>query len=1259
MSGTVARPKIPNTAPCAIETMFGWVLAGACGAQNDVGVSNCMLLTTSSPNSSPWSKLEGLVQNFWEQEAVGLIDKTQSFTHDERDAVEQFNESVTFNGERYVVGLPFKRDAPELMSNYNEAFSRLLTTERSLKKNPEKKEAYTTAINEYVENGFARELTNSELDEIDSCKRYYIPHHPIFKMTSASTKVRIVFDASAKAPNGWSLNDCLLKGPNLLPDIAAVLLRFHMNPIALNGDLRKMFCQTAVAAEFRPYQLYLWRNCDTMSEPKVYAMQRLMFGVTSSPFLAVQCVLHHANSSDVVTKHGSIVYDLLRRNMYMDDVHIGGTSVEDVIAQQRMVVDFFNSGGWSIVKFASNSPEVMAAIPKEFRHPSMVLDLDENEFGEASSLGLKWDTTVDVLYCKASDKLLKPDKVVTKRSILSKVSRIFDVFGFLAGFTIRAKILLQQLWKLKLNWNEPLNNDCAVKYTEWVAELADLETVKIPRCPFYLHQTAVSVQIHGFCDASLDAYAAIVYLRIEYSPNDVQVAYLMAKTRVAPLKGATIPRLELMAAHSLAKLTQYVISSLNEVMTVDSVHLWSDSKVVLSWIAKPSNTWKIFVRNRVQDIHDLFSSEVWRHCPGPENPADLHSRGIKLLDLRDNDLYWHGPEWLILDESCWPSKESCNELVSTELDELKKEGAKTAASMAIVHSRLSEIDTGIFERFSSYPKTVRLIARILRWRYCAQHPRRFATTCIGPEEYELAETFIFRLVQMTNFCDDYFELQATGIPRRNCCFKDMDPRNDRDRELIVCGDRLAFSALPDSQKSPIILPAKNGLVEKLILHVHSRNCHAPQDTTIAILRERFHIIHIRESVRRALKNCVTCRHYSSQVSQQKMGVLPLERVTPAPAFTDIGLDFTGPVYIKNEETGKMRKAYICIFTCTHSRMVHFELTNNMSTEEFLAALRRTINRRGWCKKIISDNQLTFKKAEKLVQLSIANDLGKDLHDESVQSFLAENGITWVYITERSPHRGAFYERLNRSLKEPLRKILGKARLNYTELYTILTDIEAALNQRPLTYLGSDPRNPQAITPSHLAIGRALKTVPNIPDDPRISVSKRYKHLQMLLKHFWKRWCKEYLPTLAKHHKWQSECSVPKIGDVCLISEDNVTRPNWPLARAIEAIPSKDGLVRTFKLRTKAGVLTRPVQKLHLIEKCDDVNDTPIDANDIDPDVNNLPELESGPEQISYVDRQISTDIEQSCRGGQDVPASRRIGTTRRGRKIRVPVRYLD
>ena len=228
----------------------------------------------------------------------------------------------------------------------------------------------------------------------------------------------------------------------------------------------------------------------------------------------------------------------------------------------------------------------------------------------------------------------------------------------------------------------------------------------------------------------------------------------------------------------------------------------------------------------------------------------------------------------------------------------------------------------------------------------------------------------------------------------------------------------------------MILPSNEPLIEKMILHVHAKNAHAPQDTTIAILRERFHIIHVRKEVRKILRRCVTCRHWNTKALTQKMGILPEERVRAAPAFSRVGLDFTGPVYLKvyGEET--VRKAYICLFTCTHSRMVHLELTNDMSTEEFLGAFKRMVNRRGWCSEIISDNQLTFKKAEKLIGISIGSLLKKHINVETFQKFLTDNGIMWKYITERAPHRGAFYERMNRSLKEPLRKILGKAKLNF-------------------------------------------------------------------------------------------------------------------------------------------------------------------------------------------------------------------------------------
>ena len=241
---------------------------------------------------------------------------------------------------RYVVALPFKENSPELLSNYSQARTRLISCEKSLKRDELKRAAYKTAIEDYVKCGFARQLTKKELKAIEDKPRYYVSHHPVFKDSSSSTKVRIVFNASAKDPNGNSLNDYLLKGPNLLPDIAAVLLRFRMHKFALNGDLRKMFCQNAVIPDYQRYRLYLWRDCNSNIQPKIYAMQRLMFGVTSSPFLAIQSVLCHSLSDNIVSRYGTHIHDWLMQNMYMDDIHFGGDTVEEVVKMQSDLGNF-------------------------------------------------------------------------------------------------------------------------------------------------------------------------------------------------------------------------------------------------------------------------------------------------------------------------------------------------------------------------------------------------------------------------------------------------------------------------------------------------------------------------------------------------------------------------------------------------------------------------------------------------------------------------------------------------------------------------------------------------------------------------------------------------------------------------------------------------------------------------------------------------------------------------------------------------------
>ena len=1181
--------------PIAVKSLFGYIIAGPCHKellQQNCGPKSAFLLQKNANYNCAFDfdKLDKKIERFWEHDAIGLLDKQFVRTQKEREAEEIFKNTTVFDGERYVVELPFSKEKPAFQSNYPEAVRRLKCTEKQLERSIDRKEKYENAIMEYVKLGFSRELNNTEAEEILKQEHFIIPHHAVFKENRVSTKVRIVFDASAKNRDGISLNETLLPGPNLLPDIASVLLRFRMHPVAITADIQKMFPQTKVHPKHHPFQIYLWRHCDKEIEPKLFVMERVLFGITSSPFLCISSIHKHAD--DNLSKFGETFCDTMKQNIYMDDVLIGGENEDEVMEKYKILIDFFSTGGWNLTKFASNSQAVMDEIPIEKRLPSLIVELDESDYGLAGPLGLKWHTIKDTLFCNVKPQLLQQDPTVTKRSILSKLSSIYDVFGFFAAFVIRAKILIQELWKKKLDWDVPITGEIEQKYRQWTDEIAILDTIELPRSPFrnIRKQQIKSIQLHGFADASLVAYGAVFYLRVESIDGEVEVAYLMAKTRVASLKKPPIARLELLAAHSLAKLKDYIIRSIGEEIYIDEIHYWLDSEISLAWIAKPSTKWKGFVRNRVQDIHDLTSVSDWKHCPGKDNPADFHSRGMKLQDLKTRDSYWKGPSWLIQDKSKWPQRSQEAKVADTTIQEIEKE---LCPQTVLITTGQEEKYPEVISRFNDYNKILRVTARILQWKRFASGTKQDIHRFIRVEDLSEAENCLFRRIQQIRFPDEFSTLENGRCLSKHSLILSHDPRWDPERRLIIGGDRLSLSSIPLETKSPIILPHKDELVQKLILYVHIKNCHCTQDTTLTLLRQRYQIVHFRNEVRKALKKCLICRHASTKPLEQKMGILPEERVNVSPAFSEIGLDFTGVVFLKSYNKRTTRKAYICIFTCAHSRMVHFELTNDLSTEEFLSALRRMINRRGWCHTIFSDNQSTFKKANRMIQYSVAKTVENHLNEEFVNKFLVDNGICWKFIAERSPHRGAFYERMNRSLKEPLRKILGHACLNYSEMYSLLTDIEASLNQRPLTYIGSDPMNLNPITPAHLAFGRPLQPFPVIEENRSkgLSVGRRYKHLQMVLSHFWQRWSTEYLPLLSERKCWVTEKTVPKVGDVCLVSEKNTSRPTWPLGRIIEAIKGRDGLVRTFRLRTQDGEITRPIQKLHLIEEDESNNFT--------------------------------------------------------------------
>ncbi len=1215
VSAHIVHPQGEGRQPSAWKTCFGYALMGPIPGNSTECNSLCTSVTTAL-------SLDSRLERFWKLDSLGIMDDERQLSQDEQAAVETFNKETIYADDRYTVPLPFKENAPKLDNNYSRVLRQLKSMEKRLLKNPELKESYQKAMNEYEARGFARELTPDEAQRFDQGEQYFIPHHAVIKELSVSTKCRVVFNASDPDQNGNSLNDCLLPGPSLQPDLGGVLLRFRSHRIALTGDIEKMFMQTAILPKYYQYQQYLWRDCDISAEPRRMVMTRLMFGVSSSPFCAIKSTHQHAESKEQI-KICPTICERVSTSLYVDDWQSGADMEDDVIKQYQDAVAFFKSGGWRLTKFASNDQRVLQAISSDDIHPHVTVDLADRQ-GDVratpTALGLHWDTQKDCLYVNVPHRLTNMNAVITKRTVLSTMSTVYDVFGFLAPYLITVKILMQVIWRLKVGWDIELQQPIKDAFLKWMAEMDNIKYLPIPRFMFPNRKNK-KVSVHGFSDASEKAYGAVIYMCYEDAAGLFETTFVISKTRVAPLKTQTIARLELMAAVILAKLVDYVIKQCTvpgSDLEVEDVHLWSDSEITLAWISKPSTTWKQFVRNRVQQIHQLTETMTWNHCPGKDNPADLLSRGTTLKELEKNDLYWHGPSWL-KNSIEWPSKKN---LPLDDKKALDSEEVERERSVVTLNMQANEIKPPpeFVLRSSRYLKTKRVYAWVLRFLGYIRGQQKSGQ--LTSEELMKAETLLLLNLQKRHFEPEINAICEQRKLPQNSPLLGYDPVIDNDSGLLHVGGRLQNSNLPGVVRHPIILPAKDILTKQIVESLHVQGQHAAIETTLSLVRQKYHVVHGREVVRKVVRDCLVCRHQQTKPVNQKMGPVPPHRVIPAPAFSDVGLDFTGVLHIKDGDV--VRKGYICVFTCPLSRMIHLELTMDMTTEEFLQALRRFMNRRGWCRSIESDNQTTFKKAKRVLEIAFAGRHWEKMSKAEIDNFMSKHGITWRFITERSPFRGAYWERLNRSLKEPLRKVLGNALLTYTEMYTLLTDIEATLNQRPLTYHGSDPTDPVPITPSQLAIGRNLKEVPTLMGNPSVSISARYKYLQRLLKHFWKRWTTEYLPQLQRKNKWQNEEVPLKVGDVVLVTEDNTTRPTWPMGRVTEVVPGRDGLIRTVKVKTKKGAFVRPVQRLHLLERSD---------------VSEIEENELTPQDGSTDAADESLIVDQ---GGQDVvePMSR-------------------
>lgn len=758
---------------------------------------------------------------------------------------------------------------------------------------------------------------------------------------------------------------------------------------------------------------------------------------------------------------------------------------------------------------------------------------------------------------------MRDHSVCTKRTILSEVSQLYDPLGILGPVTILAKILMQELWKSGLDWDEPVTGTILSNWFEFKGQLRSVEMLKIPRR--VVDDNPVEIQAHGFADASERAYGACIYIRTQ-GCQGVHTYLLCAKSRVAPVKRLTLPRLELCAAVLVAKLMHKVKTTLS--IKINKTYLWSDSTVVLHWVKNTSTSWKTFVANRVSIIQGITTVEDWYHVRSNENPADLISRGVLPEALINSDMWFFGPSWLNLNQADWPI-EKLSVLESPDLLEQKR------VNISVTKNDSFEL----FSKFSSFNTLLHVFAYVLRFVHNAKNKTKRIIGALTPVEINRGLEKLVLIVQNESFGSDIENLRSKGKLSMRSSLLSLNPFLDHD-ELLRVGGRLSNSSFDYDKKHPLLLPHHHNFTSLLFQHEHKRLLHCGSQTLLLAVREKFWPIAGKSIAKKVTRNCIICFKSRPRTLNYKMGDLPATRITPNRPFTIVGTDFAGPFLLKDRLTrgAKMIKAYTCIFVCFVTKAVHLELVSDLTTEAFLAAFKRFTSRRGLCSEIHSDNGTNYVGASN--ELKKIYDFLRN-NENNIRANFIKHGINWRFIPARSPHFGGLWESVVRSMKSHLTKVIGNTHLAFDEFNTILAQVEACLNSRPLSPLSNDPTDLNPLTPGHFLIGASLQAVPegNLLDLKPNSLS-RWERAQQLTQEFWRRWLRECISQMQIRTKWKTTTEdQPKPGDMVLVRQDNLAALQWPIGRITNVFPGTDGIVRVVELKTARGTIKRTTKQV--------------------------------------------------------------------------------
>lgn len=613
--------------------------------------------------------------------------------------------------------------------------------------------------------------------------------------------------------------------------------------------------------------------------------------------------------------------EAVENNMYMDDLLKAADSEELAIENAKNIRDGLAEGDFHLTNWISNSPKLVAAlqpIADSTVEATCSLASDEVE----KLLGIFYEPSTDDLTFRVTGA----DEVEwTRAGLLSKVAAVYDPLGRAAPLIVKAKIKLRELGIKGLNWKDVVTGEDKSWWQRWFSTLKHLNSIRMPRNLQPNKKNIKSSQLLTFCDASEEAVAAAVYLNTSYEDGSSNCRLVMAKTKLAPRKTISIPKLELIAALLGARLSRYVEEALN---LPDLTRLfWTDSSTTRNWLRAVAAHYTPFVSHRVGEIQSLTDPSEWRFVPGKLNIADVATRSL-LIDEEPIPPGWlEGPDFLKQPINSWP---------------------KDLPWMAVSEERRAAHTQHATKLPSNYDwSKVKIDSSNLS--HCLKMEGPFKE--------------LVRRCQEEEFNEDIQQLRRNRPLSRTSRLLQLSPFVDSDG-ILRLGGRIRRARLPYDVLHPPILPGKHVFAEAIVTALHTEAHHVGTDFLHSKARQHFWILQGKELAKKIRFKCSTCIKTRAKLATQKMGDLPAARLDSYSApFTHVTLDYFGPMET-SAYRGRIIKRYGLLISCCVTRYVYLDLAQSFSTPDFLYCFRRFVGEYAKPSEVFSDNGTNFVGAEK-------------------------------------------------------------------------------------------------------------------------------------------------------------------------------------------------------------------------------------------------------------------------------------------------------